>query len=206
MKGAGGWLLSPQGQVHLYQLGSGPGPALEAEYEALKGVLELAHAHSVTHLAIQGDCELLIHQIKGKARVPPGVKIIHAYCCQLLRGFDSLHLTWVSRKENTRANILATAACSKPHQKERLTPRILPQLTVHGTPVQGIWLVKAEQTIDRYFAVDLRAPSCSCPLGRQAIICRHREAVILHIDQQLSKKLERQARKKTKDNRLKSNR
>lgn len=82
-----------------------------AEYQALVHLLVLAIEHGVTELVVYTDSQLIARQVTGQytCREPhlAGWCSIVRHLCLKLASFE---INWVPRKENQRADELATAA------------------------------------------------------------------------------------------------
>lgn len=86
----------------------------EAEYRALILGLGIARGYGVTHLTIYGDSRLIVEQVNGLSRVlKVNLLPLHALAMDNLSAFEEWKLTHVRRKENKRADKLASAALKR---------------------------------------------------------------------------------------------
>lgn len=88
-----------------------PATNTEAEYRALIEGLELARSRGISRLRIFSDSELVVDQMQQRA----AVKAAHLVGCheeaeKLLASFSDVRLSWVPRRWNEEADLLAVAA------------------------------------------------------------------------------------------------
>ena len=81
----------------------------QAEYIGLIAGLLEAESQGLRRLAVKGDSELVINQMKGYYEVRSHrIFALHQYAYEIERRFQRVTYTWISRDENTVADSLAT--------------------------------------------------------------------------------------------------
>ena len=106
----GGLLLGPEGQRIEISEARGHGTNNEAEYMALIAVLQAAIAAGAASVAIFGDSQVVVNQVRGAWAVKSPT--LQAYCAQakpLLR-LAKARISWVPREENEPADVLSKRA------------------------------------------------------------------------------------------------
>ena len=82
-----------------------------AEYSGLIAGLRAAAELGARVVEVRMDSKLVVEQMSGRWKVKnPGLRPLAAEAASLIRGFDSVRMTWVPREQNTRADALANAA------------------------------------------------------------------------------------------------
>lgn len=82
-----------------------------AEYDALIRGLEVARDHGFDAVALRGDAELIVKQVRGEYDVnEPALRERRVRVHELLGTFDDWEIEHVPREANERADALATAA------------------------------------------------------------------------------------------------
>ncbi len=85
-----------------------------AEYKALIGGLEAARELGAKSIAVRGDSQLIIRQMKGEYRVKhPTLKPLHEVATRLLRSFARATITHNLREKNELADKLANLAMDR---------------------------------------------------------------------------------------------
>lgn len=83
----------------------------EAEYEALILGLRFAQAQGASEVAVRGDSQLVIRQLKGRYKVrAENLQPLYQQARELLDGFDEVDLAWLAREGNEAADDAARAA------------------------------------------------------------------------------------------------
>ncbi|MGE0903320.1 MULTISPECIES: ribonuclease HI family protein [Dehalococcoides] len=83
----------------------------QAEYQALLAGLEKAASLGAKELEIRSDSELLVKQIKGEYRMKnEGLKPLFSKAVSLLGRFESYHIKYIPRAQNSEADALANKA------------------------------------------------------------------------------------------------
>ncbi len=83
----------------------------EAEYEALILGLRFAKAQGASEVAVRGDAQLVIRQLKGRYKVrAENLQPLYQQARELLDGFDEVDLAWLAREGNEAADDAARAA------------------------------------------------------------------------------------------------
>ena len=78
-----------------------------AEYQALLDGLDLATAHSISHIHVLGDSELVVNQTKGQAKVNSRLRGLALQVQQRLSQFQSFTIRNVKRERNQAADFLS---------------------------------------------------------------------------------------------------
>lgn len=79
-----------------------------AEYQALIRALEAAREMGARRLRVRTDSELMVRQIEGRYRVKnDGLIPLFRRVKDLIRGFESVEVTYVPREANRQADALA---------------------------------------------------------------------------------------------------
>jgi ribonuclease HI len=85
-----------------------------AEYKALIGGLEAARALGAKKIAVRGDSELIIKQMRGEYRVKhPDLKPLHASAERLMGQFEHASISHTLRHKNELADKLANLAMDR---------------------------------------------------------------------------------------------
>lgn len=85
-----------------------------AEYTALITGLEEARRLGARKLAVRGDSELIVRQMKGEYRVKhPDMKVLYERAQSLVREFDDVKITHNLREHNELADRLANLAMDR---------------------------------------------------------------------------------------------
>ncbi len=103
---SGAVLLGPDGET-IEEIGSYLGIATNnvAEWNALLIGLEAALARGVRRLTVRLDSELVVKQVRGEYRVKHAdLQPLHRRALALLRGFESVDVGHVPRKQNVQAD------------------------------------------------------------------------------------------------------
>lgn len=83
----------------------------EAEYEALILGLRFAQAQGASTVAVRGDSQLVIRQLKGRYKVrAENLQPLYEQARELLDGFDEVDLAWLAREGNEAADDAARTA------------------------------------------------------------------------------------------------
>lgn len=83
----------------------------QAEYEALIRVIEAARRYGYDTVAVHGDSELIVKQIRGSWDTnDPDLRELRVHALEVLQGFDSWSIDHVPREVNERADRLANEA------------------------------------------------------------------------------------------------
>ena len=83
----------------------------QAEYSGLIAGLEMALKQGIRKIAVYGDSQLIIKQMKGEYQVKnEGLKPLWKKTNELLEKFDSVSLHHIPRNLNQRADSLANFA------------------------------------------------------------------------------------------------
>lgn len=140
-------LRSPRGAVTAtISKAIAPATNTEAEYRALIEGLELARARGISRLRIFIDSELVVDQMHERAVV----KAEHLVDChneakKLLASFPNARLSWVPRRWNEEADLLAAAALSAAEVGTSVVSggqppeEALPRIDAEG---QAIWVAE----------------------------------------------------------------
>ena len=105
-------LRNPDGHI-IAEISERIGPAINtvAEYRALIEGLKLAHRREIQRIRVFLDSELVVDQVKGRAKVgKEHIRPLHAEACSLLKEFHNNRISWIPRKWNVEADALATKA------------------------------------------------------------------------------------------------
>jgi ribonuclease HI len=82
-----------------------------AEYEALIGVLEVARGYGFSELAVRGDSQLVVRQVRGEYGTnQPALRERRVTVRELLNEFEDWTLEHVPREANDRADARANEA------------------------------------------------------------------------------------------------
>ncbi|XP_019159880.1 PREDICTED: uncharacterized protein LOC109156477 [Ipomoea nil] len=110
--GGGVMLITPEGFRLYYALSYlFPTSNNEAEYEAVLGGLRLAKTLEVEHLRIKTDSRLVVGQISGTCEAKNArMAQYKEKAIELLKGFGTYEIEYISRAENTEADILLKIA------------------------------------------------------------------------------------------------
>jgi probable phosphoglycerate mutase len=82
-----------------------------AEYRGLISGLEAAAELGARVVEVRMDSKLVVEQVSGRWQTRhPGLRPLGARAAALIEDFDSVHLEWVPRARNARADALANAA------------------------------------------------------------------------------------------------
>lgn len=85
-----------------------------AEYQALITGLRLARGHGVDEIRIFVDSRLVATQLKGSSKVRAvHLKPLWDEAKELLGDFKGYRITWVPRKQNAEADLLASRALGR---------------------------------------------------------------------------------------------
>ena len=101
-------LIAPGGEL-VEEIGAFLGVATNnvAEWTALLLGLEAASKRGIRHLNVRLDSELVVKQLRGEYRVKhAGLQPLHQQAVRLLRGFESVDIAHVPRKQNVMADRL----------------------------------------------------------------------------------------------------
>ena len=83
----------------------------QAEYRALRRVLEMAHRYGFDEVDLRGDSELVVKQVRGAWNVnDPQLRALRVDVHELLADFEDWSITHVPREVNERADELANDA------------------------------------------------------------------------------------------------
>jgi len=86
----------------------------QAEYKAVITGLQEAARLQAEHVQLRSDSELLVKQIKGEYRVRnPDLKPLFEHTRELMRAFQSCHVSHIRREQNTAADALSRKALRK---------------------------------------------------------------------------------------------
>lgn len=86
-----------------------------AEYSGLVAGLAAAVELGARHVEVRMDSRLVIEQMAGRWQIRnAGLRPLAAKAAELLSRFDTVHLTWVPREHNQRADALANVAMDRP--------------------------------------------------------------------------------------------
>lgn len=109
--GIGGLLTGPGGVRREIARGAGFGNSSEAEYRALIAVLQEALHLGARDLAVYGDSQGVIDDVKGQeARAAPSLRALRAEALALLAQLGEVSLRWVPRHRNAAADALSQHA------------------------------------------------------------------------------------------------
>ena len=111
IRGIGGVLKGPGGEVIEICEEIGYGTNNEAEYTALMAVLDAAIQAGVEDLIVYGDSQLVINQVNGAWLIK--AKELVPLCktaVSLKAQIQNVKLCWVARTENTEADVLSKRA------------------------------------------------------------------------------------------------
>lgn len=112
--GIGGVLKSPDGNVVEISFASGHGDSNQAEYLALIAVLQEAVRIQPPKLAVYGDSQVVIEQVKGMNNAGAmHLRGLHAQVKQLLSQLDAVSLHLTPRKNNAEADALSQQCFSQ---------------------------------------------------------------------------------------------
>ena len=105
IRGIGGILKGPVGEIIEISEEVGEGTNNEAEYMALMAVLDAAIEAGVEHLVVHGDSQLVVNQVNGawlikSKELAPLCKTVLTLKSQI----PSVTLLWVPRAENNEAD------------------------------------------------------------------------------------------------------
>ena len=111
IRGIGGILKGPVGEIIEISEEVGEGTNNEAEYMALMAVLDAAIEAGVEHLVVHGDSQLVVNQVNGawlikSKELAPLCKTVLTLKSQI----PSVTLLWVPRAENNEADALSKKA------------------------------------------------------------------------------------------------
>ena len=94
-----------------------------AEYYALIGALDYAHAHRIRKLRVRSDSELLVRQMKGHYRVKSfALRQLHERARKLAAALDYFAIEHVPREENREADKLANEALERTDERQTVSP------------------------------------------------------------------------------------
>ena len=86
----------------------------EAEYHALTKALQIAKDAGATHVAIYGDSQLVINQVKGIWKCSAANLVAHCRSAKRLKqSFTVCKLFWMAREKNAVADRLASQALGR---------------------------------------------------------------------------------------------
>lgn len=103
-------VCDPEGNI-LFEMASRIGIATnnEAEYWALIFALDFLKQWKVERLTVLSDSELLVRQIQGTYKVrAERLLSLHSLARERMQGFSACTVVHIPRKENTRADSLAS--------------------------------------------------------------------------------------------------
>lgn len=90
-----------------------------AEYTAVIRALEWARSQGYRRVAVRGDSQLVIRQLRGEYRVKsPNIKELYEKAKSLLKSFEKAEPEWVRREENILADRLSKKAYAEYCQKK----------------------------------------------------------------------------------------
>ncbi len=93
-----------------------------AEYYALIGALDYAHAHRIRKLRVRSDSELLVRQMKGYYRVKSfALRQLHERARKLAAALDYFAIEHVPREENREADKLANEALDRADERHTVS-------------------------------------------------------------------------------------
>ena len=116
LRGIGGILKGPSGEIVEISEEIGPGTNNEAEYSALMAVLDAAIQAGVQSLEVRGDSQLVVNQVNGAWFIK--AKELIPLCdtaMKLKAQIPQVKLLWVPRTENTEADALSKKALGVIH-------------------------------------------------------------------------------------------
>ena len=112
-QGAIGVVLKDPDGHPVAEISESIGPAINtvAEYRALIEGLKLARSRGIQRIRVFLDSELVVDQVNGRATVgKEHIRPLHTEACSLLQEFPNIRISWVPRKWNAQADVLATKA------------------------------------------------------------------------------------------------
>lgn len=148
-----------------------------AEYTALIEALEFVRDElDVDALYVHGDSQLVVRQLTGQYDVNRRrLRPLWRHAERLYDDFDEVHLQWVPREENEKADALAEREYEERAYADRLD-RARSEDTSVSPREGGTYLVKDE------YVVDPDDGTCTCPDHRRRNAkYKHLFAVELHL-------------------------
>jgi len=111
--GYGAVVVDPESDVVLAERSGSLGVTTNnvAEYRGLIAGLEAAAELGARVVEVRMDSKLVVEQVSGRWQIRhPALRPLAGRAAALIEGFDSVHLGWIPRARNTRADALVNAA------------------------------------------------------------------------------------------------